>query len=159
MIDDIDRDLIMELQRDGRENYTDLAKSLHVSETTVRNRMKRLLDKDIVRITAIPSLETLGFNFMGIMGIQVQLGYLSTVAKRLMEHPNVCYLAEVTGRYDLIALVIAKSASEYSELVESLIAPLPSILRIETSVSLHNYKGQIIGTDASHLISIPEVTS
>ena len=158
MIDDIDRDLLMELQRDGRKNYTDLAKLLHVSETTVRNRMKRLLDKDIVRITAIPSLETLGFNFMGIMGIQVQLGYLSTVAKRLMEHPNVCYLAEVTGRYDLIALVIAKSASEYSELVESLIAPLPSILRTETSVSLHNYKGQIIGTDASHLISSPEAT-
>jgi Lrp/AsnC family transcriptional regulator for asnA, asnC and gidA len=157
-IDDIDQKLLLELQKDGRQNYTDLAKLLYVSETTVRNRLKRLLDKDIVKIMAVPHLETLGYSFIGIMGIQVQLGYLSTVAKQLMGHPNICYLANVTGRYDLMALVIAKSSSEFSELVENFLAPLPSILRTETFVNLHIYKGQVMGIEAGHLISNLDVT-
>ena len=158
MIDVIDQKLLLELQKNGRQSYIDLAKLLHVSETTVRNRVKRLLDQEIMKITAIPNLETLGYGFMGIVGIQVRLADMRTVAKQLIEHPNICYLANVTGRYDLIALVITKSSSEYSDLVENVISPLPSIVRTETFVNLRIYKGQVIGIDTDHLISNLEVS-
>ena len=159
IIDKIDQKILLELQKDGRQSYIDLAKLLHVSETTVRNRVKRLLDQNIMNIMAIPNLETLGYGFMGIMGIQVRLADLRTVARQLIELPNICYLANVTGRYDLIALVITKSSNEYSDLVENVISPLPSIMRTETFVNLRIYKGQVIGIDTDHLISNLDISS
>jgi len=159
VIDGIDQRLLLELQKDGRQSYIELAKLLHVSETTVRNRVKRLLDQDIMRVMAIPNLETLGYGFMGIIGLQVRLADMRTVARQLMEHPNICYLANVTGRYDLIALIITKSSSEYSDLVQNVISPLPSIMRTETFVNLRIYKGQVIGIDTDHLISNLDVSS
>jgi len=159
VIDGIDQRLLLELQKDGRQSYIELAKLLHVSETTVRNRVKRLLDQDIMRVMTIPNLETLGYGFMGIIGLQVRLADMRTVARQLMEHPNICYLANVTGRYDLIALIITKSSSEYSDLVQNVISPLPSIMRTETFVNLRIYKGQVIGIDTDHLISNLDVSS
>lgn len=159
MIDRLDQELILELQKGGRRSYIDLAKLLRVSETTIRNRVKHLLDKGIVKITAIPDLEALGYGFMGIMGLQVRLADLRMVADQLTKHPNVCYLANVTGRYDFIAIVVTKSSEEFANFVENVISAIPSILRTETFVNLHIYKGQVIGLDTGHLVSNLDISS
>ena len=72
-IDELDKKLILELQRNGRCTYMDLAKMLSVAEGTVRNRLKKLINDDIVKITAIPDLDKFGYDFMGIVGLQVPL--------------------------------------------------------------------------------------
>ena len=160
MIDKIDQELILELQKHGRQSYIDLAKLLHVSETTVRNRVKHLLDKGIIRkITAIPDLEALGYGFTGIVGMQVRLTDLRAVADQLTKHANICYLANVTGRFDFIAIVVTKSSSEFADFVENVISAIPSILRTETFVNLRTYKGEIIGLDTGHLVSNLDVSS
>jgi len=153
MIDKLDQELILELHKEGRQSYINLAKSLHVSETTVRNRLRRLLDKGIITIATMPNLEALGYHFMGIVGMQVRLADLRTVADQLIRQPNVCYLANVTGRYDFIAIIVTRSSREFADFVENVISPIPSILRTETFVNLNIYKGQVIGLDAGHLIS------
>ncbi len=153
MIDRLDRELIVELQKSGRRSYIDLAKLLGVSETTVRNRVRHLLDKDLINITAIPDLEALGYNFMGIVGMQVRLADLRAVADQLTKHANICYLANVTGRYDFIAIVVTKSSREFADFVENIISAIPSILRTETFVNLRIYKGRVIGLDTGHLVS------
>jgi len=40
MLDRIDQELVVQLQKSGRESYVTLAKSLKVSERTVRKRVK-----------------------------------------------------------------------------------------------------------------------
>jgi DNA-binding Lrp family transcriptional regulator len=47
MIDELDRQLILELQKDGRQQYVDLARKLGVVEGTVRKRVKRLLQRNL----------------------------------------------------------------------------------------------------------------
>ena len=154
MVDKLDRELIAELQKSGRESYIDLANLLGVSETTIRNRAKHLLDKGIIKkIIAIPDLVALGYGFMGIVGMQVRLADLRAVADQLTKEANICYLANVTGRFDFIAIVIAKSSSEFADFVENVISAIPSILRTETFVNLRIYKGQEIGLDTGRLIS------
>ena len=159
MIDEIDQALILELQKDGRQSYIDLAKLLKVSETTVRNRVKQLLGEGTISITAIPNLESLGYGFMGIVGLQVRLADLRNVASQLTKHPNVCYLANVTGRFDFIAIVVTRTSGEFAEFMENVISAIPSILRTETFVNLHIYKGQIIGLDTGHLVSNLDISS
>lgn len=153
MLDDLDRKLVQELQKNGRQSFVTLAKKLGVVEGTVRKRIKNLLDKDIIKIIAVPNPRKLGYNFLSIMGLQVRMADLRKVADELAQKPNVCYLSFVAGRYDLIALVITRSPEELSAFIEKEISAIPSILRTETLVNLDTIKGGRAGLDTSQLIS------
>lgn len=159
MIDRLDQKLVLQLQKTGRLSYVTLAKSLRVSERTVRNRVKNLLDKGIIKITAVPDLDALGYSFIGIVALQVRLADLRAVAGELTRHSNVCYLANVTGRYDFIAIVVTRSPREFADFMENVISAIPSILRTETFVNLNIYKGQGNGLDTGQLISNLDISS
>ena len=152
-MDAIDQKIILQLQKSGRQNYVKLAKELGVSERTVRNRVKELLDDGVMCITAVPNLDMLGYTFMSIVAMQVRLSDLRSATSQLIQHKNVCYLANVTGRYDLIAIIVTKSSREFAEFMENVVSEIPSIIRTETFVSLNIYKGQQIGMDTQQLIS------
>ena len=152
-LDKLDKQLILKLQDNGRLSYMELAKTLGVAEGTIRNRLKKLLGQDIIRVTAVPELGKFGYNFIGIVGMQVRLSDLRTVAEQLSKEPNVCYLANVTGRFELIAIVLAKSPVDFSHFMEDTISNMPSVLRTETFVTLNVYKGYGSGLDTSQLIS------
>ena len=141
MVDDLDRKLIHELQKNGREVYVDLARKLGVVEGTVRKRVKHLLDRGIIKIVAVPNVRELGYGFTSIMGLQVRMEDLRKVAEKLAQNQHVCYLAFVTGRYDLMAIVVTQSPEELSRFIEKEVSAIPSILRTETFVNLDIIKG------------------
>ena len=151
-IDELDKKLILELQKNGRSTYMDLAKMLNVAEGTVRNRLKKLFNSDLVKITATPDLDKFGYDFMGIVGLQVPLSELRSVAAQLSKNPNVCYLANVTGRYDFIAILITKSSKEFAHVMETVVSAIPSVIRTETFVTLNIYKGRKNWLDTTHII-------
>jgi len=153
MVDDLDLKLIQELQRDGKQTYVDLAGSLGVVEGTIRKRLKHLLDKDIVKIVAVPDARKLGYGFISIVGLQVRMMDLRKVADDLAQNQHVCYLAFVTGRYDLMAIIMTRSPAELSQFIEREISAIPSILRTETFVNLDIIKGAGGLLDTTKLIS------
>jgi len=151
LLDDLDKKIIQELQNNAHVSNVELAKRLFTSEHTMRNRIKRLLDKKILSITAIPDLEVFGFGFMSIVAFQITISNLSEAAERLAKYPNILFLANVTGRYDLIAVFTAKSSKEQSLFMEKL-DNLPGLLRTETFVCIDIYKGCKGGFDFGQLI-------
>jgi Lrp/AsnC family transcriptional regulator for asnA, asnC and gidA len=159
MVDELDLKLMQELQKNGRGAYVALAKMLGVVEGTVRKRVKNLLSKNIIKIVAVPNPRALGYSFLSIMGLQVRMADLRKVADNLAQKPNVCYLAFVTGRYDLMAIIMTRSPEELSQFIEKEISALPSILRTETFVNLDIIKGGWPGLDATQLISNIDVLS
>ena len=152
-IDKLDQELILDLQQYGRRTYMDLAKMLGVTEATIRNRVGKLVSQGVIKITAVPELDKLGYGFIGIVGIQVRLADLRTVADQLAKNPNVCYLANVTGRYEFIAIIVTKTSADFADFMENVISAIPSIIRTETFVSLHIHKGYTTGLDTTQLIS------
>ena len=158
MLDKLDIELMKELQKSGRQGYVALAKMLGVVEGTVRKRVKDLLDKNVIKIVAVPNPRVLGYNFMSIMGLQVRMADLREVAENLAQKPNICYLAFVTGRYDLMAIIMTRSSEELSHFIEREISALPSVLRTETFVTLDIIKGGWPGLDTTELISNAEVS-
>ena len=159
MKDHLDLQMIQELQKDGRESYADLAKKLGVVEGTIRRRLKQLLHKEIVKIVAMPNLRKIGYSIISIMGLQVNMVDLRKVADKLAQNPNVCYLAFVTGRYDLMAIIVARSSNELSKFIEREISAIPSILRTETFVNLDIIKGGWLMLDTVELLSNLNVSS
>lgn len=86
-----------------------------------------------------------------MVGLQVRLADFVMVLDQLIKHPNVRYLAYVTGRYDYIAIILTRSSDEFAHFMESVISVMPSILRAETFVHLRVYKGKVIGPDSGQL--------
>lgn len=158
MIDELDRKLIVELQENGRKGYVALAKKMGVVEGTVRKRIKNLLEKSLVKIVAVPNMRKLGYGFIGLVGIQVKLEDLRKVADTLAKNEHICYLAFVTGRYDLMAIVATQSPEELSQFIEREISAVPSILRTETFVNLETIKGGSGLMDTLELVHRLEVS-
>ncbi len=152
MLDKLDQKLVTQLQKTGRLSYVALAALLGVNERTVRNRVNDLLKNGFIKISAVPDLAALGYNFTGIVALEVRLADLRSIAETLAKHPNVCYIFNVTGRFDFIVIVVARSSKEFANLMESFISPIPGILRTETFVTLNTYKGEG-GLDTGQLIS------
>jgi Lrp/AsnC family transcriptional regulator, regulator for asnA, asnC and gidA len=152
MLDVTDQKLVEQLQKDGRTSHVTLAKLLGISERTVRNRLRNLSKKGLIQITALPDLGALGYNFTGIIGLQVELVKLKAIATELTKHPNVCYVANVTGRYDFIVIIVAKSTKEFSNIMENFISSIQGTIRFETFVSLKTYKGENGILDTAQLI-------
>lgn len=159
MIDALDQKLILELQEDGRKGYVDLASELGVVEGTVRKRVKHLLDRDIIRIVAVPNLRKLGYGFVSIMGLQVSVADLRRVATNLARNQHVCFLAFVSGRFDLIAIIVTRSQEEYSRFWESELSTIPGILRTEGLVNLDIIKGSACLLDTIGLVRNLDISS
>ena len=158
MIDELDLKLILELQKDGRARHVSLARKLDVVEGTVRKRIKNLVEGNIIKTIAVPDLHKLGYNFMSFMALQVQLADLREIAENLARKPNVCYLAFITGRYDMIAIVMTRSPEELAHFIEKELSAVPSILRTETFVNLEILKGGWPMIDTTQLLSDVDIS-
>lgn len=151
-LDKLDQNIMLALQKNGRLSYMELAKMMAVTEGTIRNRFTKLVNNGIMRITASPDIEKLGYGFMGIIGMQVHLADLHEVADKLAQNPNICYLVNVTGRYELLATVVTRSSKEFAYFMENVVSAIPHVLKTETFVALNVYKGSGSGMDMLQLI-------
>jgi Lrp/AsnC family transcriptional regulator for asnA, asnC and gidA len=152
MIDKLDVKLISELQKNGRESYLNLGKRIGVVEGTIRKRFRRLIEKEVIKVAAAPNLKQLGFNIIGITAIQVNMEDLPRAAERLAKDERVSYIASVAGRYDLIAIIVAKSTDDLADFYEHRISSLAGLQRSETFVALRVFKGSVPLADTIGLI-------
>ncbi len=159
MIDKFDQELILQLSKDGRQSYVKIAKSMNVTEATIRKRARYLLNKGIIRIAASPDLDKFGLHFVAIVGLQVRLSDIRTVGEQLLKQPNICYVANVTGGYEFLVIVVAKTSKEFADFMEKAVSAIPGIMRTETFVILNTYKGKINGLDTAPLISSLDIAS
>lgn len=153
MLDKLDRELVAHLQEIGRLSYISLARMVGVNERTVRNRIGRLLTQGLIKVTTRLNFGALGYSFVVILALRVELAKLRSVAEELNNHPNICYIANVTGRFDLMTTIVAKSPSEYASIMENSISAIPGILGTETFVILNTYKGEPGDWDTSQLLN------
>lgn len=153
MIDGLNKKLIGELQKDGRQTYANLGKILGVSEGAVRKRLRGLIKKGLIKVVAVPNIKDLGYNFISIVAIQVRMAELNKVWENLSQNPAVYQLAWVAGRYDLIAMVATQSVEEFANFMANELSMISSVVRTETFVTLGMFKGEVHLGDTTELIN------
>jgi len=137
MLDELGQKIIKELQGDARQSYREIGRKLKVSEGTVRNRVKSLVNSETMKITAVPDPEQLGLHFICVMCIEVKVGTAEKVEQLLIKSPNVYYLCGCTGNFDIIGLFLFHSPREFDDFVRDVIAGIPEITRTSTYVVMH----------------------
>ena len=141
-LDEIDKGVILELNRDGRTAFKDIARTLGVSEALIRVRYKRLTDNRVLRVMALTNPFSLGFDTMAWVAITTAPGTdVRELADALASLPEVVYVAICAGRYDLFAEVISPTQPQLLSLLVDGISPLPGVLATEPWLYLHlHYK-------------------
>jgi Lrp/AsnC family transcriptional regulator for asnA, asnC and gidA len=137
MLDELGQNIIKELQEDARQSFREIGRKLDVSEGTVRNRVKSLMNSNAMRISAIPNPEKMGLNFVCVMCIEVKVGAAEKVEQMLIKSPNVYYLSGCTGTYDIIGIFMFRAPHDFDEFVKNVIANIPEITRTSTFVVMH----------------------
>jgi DNA-binding Lrp family transcriptional regulator len=133
-IDELDRRIIAILQRDGRTSNREVARRLDVSEGTVRGRVRRLNEANIIRITAVSDVG--GIGSFAWVGLQVEGGASRRVASALGAMPEFGFVAVTLGRYDVLALAIVDSAERLHTLLLDHVVKIRGVRRTETAEGL-----------------------
>jgi len=129
-LDGLDRRIINELQDDGRQAFTTIARRLKVSEATVRKRVNRLLSKGAMQIVAAVDPLALGY-VRAEIGIRVRGASLLKVSKRLEAVPEVSYIELVLGSYDLSISVTCRNNEDLLHVVDDAIRAIPGVEQVE----------------------------
>ena len=140
IIDDLDERIIEELRHDGRRSHAELARRLGVAESTVRNRVQRLLGDGYMQVVALTNLNRLGYSIEVLINVQVMAGHLTEVADTLAQMEEVRYLGLTTGSYDILASASFHNTEELYRFVTDRLNKTPGIWRTQTSQVLKVWK-------------------
>ena len=104
-IDKIDRQILNILQGDGRMAFAEIARKTGVNEATVRFRVKKLVDKQVIfRFSALLNPRKIGLSITGIIMAKVNPKTLNETFNELKVLTELLHIFQCTGRYDFIAV-------------------------------------------------------
>ncbi len=135
-MDELDLKIIGLLQRDGRASNATMAQELGVSEGTVRRRLWRLVQEDVIKITAVPNIGKMGYAATALVGVQTRPGKADDVAESLARLEEVHYAAVTTGAFDVFLWVGLESAQRLGDFVHTKLAAVEGVQRTETFINL-----------------------
>jgi Lrp/AsnC family transcriptional regulator, regulator for asnA, asnC and gidA len=139
-MDDLDFAILALLQRDGRKPYTEIAQKLGVSEGTIRNRVYRLLDEQVIQIVGQVDPYQLGYNAPAIIGITATPSELDHVAEQIAAFTETSYLLMVTGPYDLIVEIMCRDREHLTNFLNNNLRKISGVLSVHTFFILRTLK-------------------
>jgi DNA-binding Lrp family transcriptional regulator len=127
-LDDLDAAILAILQQDGRASLRQVARKLGASVTTVSTRVRHLVRlrvlQGFVPLVSVQRLTEMGRSPSCVMLFVRPRRHprveLRRVAEAIAEEPQVCYVFELAGGRELLALASTPSPAASRELVDSL---------------------------------------
>ncbi|MCX8196806.1 MAG: Lrp/AsnC family transcriptional regulator [Candidatus Micrarchaeota archaeon] len=136
MLDKIDMEILSILKKNSRLSYRQIAKQLHLHPTTVIMRVSKLERLGIIRgYGAYLDLSKLGYEFMGVVQVKIAKGKLVETQEKIAKMQGVVAVYDVTGEYDSVVLIAAKTRESFSRLIKSFLH-LPFVEHTNTQVIL-----------------------
>jgi DNA-binding Lrp family transcriptional regulator len=139
-MDDLDYKMISLLRSDARRPVAALAAELGVSRATIRSRIDRLIENDVIRGFTIAVHDRATRNLVrAVMMIEVEGKAAGKIVRRLHGYPEVRKLHSTNGHWDLVAELVTDSLGEFEEVLNR-IRLVDGIKSTETSILLSSPK-------------------
>ncbi len=134
-LDQLDKEIIDLLTRDGRMSCAEIARAIGtVSERSVRYRLEKLIEENIIRINATPVPQSLGYSVVADVFIEVESGQVLEIARKIASYENVSYVACSTGESDISIQIITQNNRELYEFVTEVLGKTPGVRKTTTSM-------------------------
>lgn len=139
MIDEKDKQILQELQRDASQSVLKISRKLRIPRSTVQHRIDRMKTNKIIKhIVAIPDYPQIGLPVTAF----ILVTYNPTnnvsqqdVARSIAKLDNVAEVHVVAGQWDIILKARGASLQEIGELVVNRLRQIPGVGQTITSGS------------------------
>lgn len=135
--DELDMKILSELTKDASISVPKLSKKLSINASVLYSRIKRLSKKGLIRkFTIAVNDEMLGINIKAIIGINRDPKLKESIHTELLKIPEVRLISEVTGRFDILVTVNARTLEELHGVVIEKVGKIEGVLNTETFVEM-----------------------
>jgi Lrp/AsnC family transcriptional regulator for asnA, asnC and gidA len=141
-IDKVNLAIIKHL-RSGRKSYKKIAEQLSISENTVRTRVHKLIDSGILEITGLVDPEAISGHRIVMVGVKLKTMDLVKKGEEFSKLKGVISVSVVTGRFDLILMVLLKTGFGLLEFYTEEVSKLKDVQSVETFVVYKSYNLKI----------------
>lgn len=145
-IDETDRKILCELQRDAAQSLDDIARNVGSSKTPVWNRIRKMKEAGIIgRQTVFLDAEALGFEacfFVLIRTSEHEVEWQRKFLAALRARPEVQEAHRLAGDIDYILKVRVKNARAYDEFYQALISEV-KIHNVTALLSMEEIKSTL----------------
>ncbi len=136
-LDELDKKIIIELQKDARMPYKIIAEALNVSDATIGQRVKKMMTKGILKLEARVNPLVMANKIAGLVAINVNDIRIINEIKKLQDRPFITSVWTASGPYSIFIEVMVDSLKEFNELVfNSELLNIKGISRTETFILL-----------------------
>ncbi len=119
-LDELDLNILRVLQLNSRIPFSELARKLEVPEATIRYRVKKLIERGVIRgFYTLLDPRRVGLPFSVIVLADVDPEHLDEVFDRLREMPEATHVFKLTGKYNIVAIFHAKDMNHVSRIDET----------------------------------------
>lgn len=142
-LDELDRNIISILNKNGRISYTDLAKEIGLSRVAVQARINALMEDGVIeRFTAVINPSKIGIDVSAFFNVEVEPKYLHQVAEDLSNEPFVTSLYHMTGPSKLHMHGLFRNNQEMESFLKEKLYKLPGIMSVDCQVLITRYKSR-----------------
>ncbi|MDQ8702594.1 Lrp/AsnC family transcriptional regulator [Streptomyces sp. LHD-70] len=139
-LDDLDRAIIAELEQDGRRAFREIARSLDVSEGTVRSRFRRLEESGVLKITAFADPGRFSQGRLAQIFLRVAPDHHDAVVAALCACVEISYVSTTLGRADVFAQVLVADDRDLWEFLHRRVRPLEGVTDVESVLEVAVHK-------------------
>jgi DNA-binding Lrp family transcriptional regulator len=136
-MDEKDKEIIKILKGDGRAGYGEIGAKVGLSEGAVRKRIKTLTDENVIRKFTVKIGVGEGAQAITLLATNPAFPTVE-VSKKILDLPNVETIYEVTGEYDIVAVISGLSVTEVNECIEK-IRRVEGIMKTNTMIVLRSW--------------------
>jgi DNA-binding Lrp family transcriptional regulator len=135
-MDRIDRDILRELKKNPTKPFLKIAEEIGISPNTVQNRYEKMKKEDIIfGAFIIIDLWKIGYQGKAFLMVTNSNIYdAKTTVQALYQIPNVFFISEIIGAFDVLAMVAFRDIVEIKEIVNKIRA-LPSVQKVEVTLT------------------------
>jgi DNA-binding Lrp family transcriptional regulator len=141
-LDDIDRQIVAELSRDGRLSVRTIAEKVHVSRTAAHNRLQSLVRRRVITgFGAQIDRAAIGLHVTALVVVRIGEVSWEEIAARLADLPFVEKVQAVSGDIDIILTVSAPDHEQLSQAILRNIHNLPGVVSTRSHLVLEEIAG------------------
>ena len=136
-VDDLDLMILSELSNDASISVPKLSKKIKTNPSVVYSRIKRLIKRRLIeRFTIIVNDLELGYTVKSLTGINMDSKKRDNIIEELFDIEGVREIAEVTGRFDILVTMYAKSLDEMHMLVSEKVGRIDGVVSSESFIEM-----------------------
>lgn len=116
-LDSIDDKIMGILQYDSRKSFVEIGSEIGLSESAVRRRIKNLTDSGIIKRFTIEKSTTDKASAITLISLN-STADTNVVSSKLMKINGVEVIYEITGQYDIAAIITAPTITEINNSID-----------------------------------------